>query len=256
MEESSMSSNCEITCVLLVSRPEYLQSVVATIEGQTRRPDRFVAVVAGPHLDDTSLELKDFEVFYTGRLPSTNMEKRRENIAHAHNLARSIVADDNSDYIFLVEDDGLLPDDALEKLESTIIEKGANMVTGVEVGRHGVPYVGIWKKISDNKIETTVNRASKGGIEAIDASGLYCCLVKKELYMKHRFNSDNGLGPDVNFGLSMDNVYVDWSVHVGHISNKPKQYTIIPATTKCFKVVIAKMSDSLWRSRIDTSFIE
>jgi len=78
-------------------------------------------------------------------VPTSTIPQRRERIANIHNQIRGLISDD-TDWIFSIEDDGILPENALSWLVNDVQNYPAvGLVTGVELGRWGVPYVGAWR---------------------------------------------------------------------------------------------------------------
>jgi GT2 family glycosyltransferase len=152
------------------------------------------------------------------------MIRRRQRIADMHNEMKKFI--NKCDYVFLVEDDTLLPKDALTKLLQGF-EKypDAGFISGVQVGRWGIRLCGIWKV--DNAIDPEIieSELPQEGIQEIDAAGFYCCLVKKNNYIEHNFEPyQKILGPDFNFGLYLRKKglknYVDWSINTTHVTKK------------------------------------
>lgn len=128
------------------------------------------------------------------------------------------------------------------------------MVTGVELGRWGLPYVGAWRvdNINDtNSISSAPSRTADGVVEEIDASGLYCALIRSDMYQKHQFYYNNGLGPDVNLGLFLRRNgfknYIDWSIHVTHLTSFMGDDIEIPATSKSHAVTLKRTSHNSWQ---------
>src|SRR5690606_32087747 len=106
---------------------------------------------------------------------------RRRHITNIHNQLKELIGD--ADWIFSIEDDGILPNDALEKLIQVTKKPNVGMVTGVELGRWGVPYVGAWMSDDVNKTTQLTSLENKTGsdlVEEIDACGLYCALINAE----------------------------------------------------------------------------
>jgi len=51
-----------------------------------------------------------------------------------------------SEYVFLIEDDGVLPADALSRLLADYQRRShAGFIEGVELGRWGISHVGAWR---------------------------------------------------------------------------------------------------------------
>lgn len=126
---------------------------------------------------------------------------RRKAIAKLHNIAKEYV---NTEYVFGVEDDTIVPFYALDHLGQYLTED-VGMIEGVEMGRWGVPYIGAWTVDNlDDPTEIT-SLPMDEGLVPIDAGGFYCFLVRSEHYKAHDFKpfDGNGLGPDVDFSLAL-----------------------------------------------------
>lgn len=155
---------------------------------------------------------------------------RRKDIANIHNEIRQTIRltsplHGGYDYIFGLEDDTIIADNTLLKLMALASQKAsAGIVSGIEVGRWGIPYIGAWKadSVYDTSLLTTVQPYQQSGIEEVDATGLFCFLTKAEYYLNHEFKPYlDILGPDVDFGLALRQQglqnYIDWSISCGHI---------------------------------------
>lgn len=251
-----------ITAILPVSRPEYLDRVLNSLMSQTRLPDALVVIYDGPDTGFLEVRNKVVElelkhvlcVASDNRASAHSIPDRRRHIVSIHNQIRGIIAD--SDWVFSVEDDGILPVDALEKLISVAKQKDAGIVTGVELGRWGVPYVGAWV-VDDvwepTKITSLENKTAQPElVEEIDACGLYCALIRTPNYKMHEFFTSNGLGPDVNLALDLRRSgfknYIHWGVHVTHLTKKYGLEIEIPATDTSRVVTMKLLSGSTWQA--------
>lgn len=257
----------KIVTILPVSRIEFLDRVLDSLLNQSYKPrTSLVAVVDGSdelflrvHNKLASIPL-DFTLCVKsenwGEAPQMTIPQRRQRICNIHNQIRDLITDD-TDYIFSIEDDGILPENALSWLVNDIQNYPAvGMVTGVELGRWGVPYVGAWRVDNIMDAKKVVSMESKVGsslVEEIDACGLYCALIRADLYKQHTFSSGNGLGPDVNFALELRQLgfknYIDWFVPVTHITNRNGVILEIPATSESRVVTLTPLSNSsTWHS--------
>lgn len=253
-----------ITAILPVSRMQYLDRVIESLLAQTHKPNNLLVVYDGHHSDYVEARNKivglDFEsvrfVESTSLTLAFSIPDRRRHIVNIHNQIRTLIGD--TDYIFSIEDDGILPSDALERLVKTVTKNiDTGMVTGVEVGRWGVPYIGAWTvdDIADTKVITSLtSRVSENPtvVEPIDACGLYCALIRADLYKEHEFYTENGLGPDVNLGLFMRNKgfnnYIDWGLPVTHLTrNYGEDLELTPfGQTRIVKLRL--LSGSTWQA--------
>ena len=144
------------------------------------------------------------------------------------------------DYVFLIEDDGVLPPDALSRLLADYqAHPYAGFIEGVELGRWGIPHVGAWR--ADDVYDTkrldsampalpellndagrAIGRLPDRVVEEIDAGGLYASLTRYGNYVDHKFQPYDGcvFGPDLEWGLALRQQgyrnYLDWSVAVEH----------------------------------------
>lgn len=215
-----------------------------------------------------------------GELPTRlDVQKRRKHIAALHNQAGKLIGE-NVEWVLSVEDDTTFGRKALTKLFAVTRDYPAlGFVEGVELGRWGVPYVGGWRvdDIYDtNKIVSvtrpdmtldklkikrlpnesweadmaTEERLTFNGVEPIDAGGLYCALIRADLYKNHHFNSDNGLGPDVNFGIELRQTghenFIHWGVPCKHYNYTMGKQQIITPDQETKQVTITKKSDKNW----------
>lgn len=252
----------QITTILLVSRLIYLDRVLACLLKQTYKSQSLIVIFDGSD-EDFFEALKKMPLQQYDRVicvKSTNMEpayaisERREHIVNMHNQIRGLISDD-VDYIFSVEDDGLVPDNALEHLLRVAQYNNTGMVTGVELGRWGVQYVGAWNvdDIFEPKVVTSLKNKTQTNpleLDEIDACGLYCALVKADKYKQHEFNTTNGLGPDINLGLTMRQQglknYIDWGVPVTHLTNRNGVEMEIPATDNAQLVILTLLGNNVW----------
>ena len=245
-----------------MSRTKYLNRVLDSIKAQTLKPQNILVMFDGHESDYTLVRNKIAELDYEAtRVYSTYSNKpaddifdRRVRIADIHNLAVKLIED--TDWVWCIEDDGILEPDALEKLVDTV-ERVPNvgMVTGVELGRHGNPYVGAWRVDNIDEIKTIESLSNKYHLEVleeIDACGLYCALIRADYYKKHKFIGNNGLGPDVNLGLFLrkqgfDN-YIDWSLGVTHLGVVEHEEVEVKPSDKSTVVKLTHLYGSTWSS--------
>jgi hypothetical protein len=73
-----------------------------------------------------------------------SINTRRRRIAAIHNELRKLIK--ACEYVFLIEDDGVLPADSLSRLLSDYqAHPYAGLIEDVELGRWNLPYVGAWR---------------------------------------------------------------------------------------------------------------
>ena len=261
-----------ITTVLPVSRTKYLDRVIESLLAQTIKPNNLLVVYDGPENEYELARNKvvglDFEqvrfVPSTSLAPAHSIPDRRRHIANIHNQVREMMPDlpryveENwePDWIFSIEDDGILPPNALERLLKVVDTKPfVGMVTGVELGRWGNPYVGAWTVDDVNfpqQIQSLDNKTYSDEVDEIDACGLYCALIRQDFYKKHEFFTKNGLGPDVNLGIFLRQQglrnYIDWGIHVTHLTSRGRDEVEIKATDDSSVVKLQLLYGSTWKT--------
>lgn len=248
-----------ITIFLPVSRPNFLHRVFARLE------------VLDCDVKDTSLlvycdgdqrlyeKARNFAanskfhqrlcIFRAKGNPSVgSVRGRRKRIADIHNEAKKYIKE--SDYIFCIEDDTLVPANSLTKLRKAIAAStNIAMVSGLELGRWGYKMRGAWK--ADSVYEPTKIESIGPDVTEVDAVGLYCCLIRSEYYMRHRFEPlENALGPDVNFGLWLRRegmrVLIDQSIRCIHMTKKDD----IKVDGEIVTVILEKIKENKWSQGI------
>lgn len=251
----------KIVTILPVSRIEFLDRVLESLENQSYEPHTSLLVVVDGsnelfvrvHNKVAQIGLEDVLCVKSNNgddAPTASIPQRRQRIANVHNQIRGLIMDD-VDLIFSIEDDGILPINALSWLVNDMnTRQSVGMVTGVELGRWGVPYVGAWMADDVMNAQKLISIDSKAGqslVEEIDAAGLYCALVRADLYKQHVFTSDNGLGPDVNMAIEFRQLgfknYIDWFVPVTHITNRTGKILEIPANSPTKIVTLSKLGN-------------
>jgi hypothetical protein len=238
------------TIILPVSREQHLLRVFASLEVlecDRERTGLLVCVDGDEALHKVAANLVDQSKFadrqcVRGDIPGPRREfsinTRRRRIALIHNEIHKLIKP--SEYVFLLEDDGVLPPDALSRLLADYqAHPYAGFIEGVELGRWNIPHVGAWRAddvYEPMVIESTIRSTTQildGGmrtvgsvpdmvVEEIDAGGLYCTLTKYDRYIKHEFKpfENCSLGPDFDWGIELPRLgfknFVDWSVAVEH----------------------------------------
>jgi len=223
-----------ITIVIPVSRGTFLEQLFASLEFlEVPKDTNLLTYVDSDHrLFDkvrnytVNSKFKDRLCVFRGKgLPSTSsIKRRRQRIADVHNEMKDLIQ--ACDYIFMIEDDTIVPGNALSKLmQSYVSHPNAGFISGVELGRWGYLHIGAWKVDDVYDVNEIVSTPLKSTVEKVDAAGFYCCLTKKENYIGHNFLPfEDVLGPDVDYGLTMRRNglinYVDNSVHCRHLMKK------------------------------------
>jgi len=253
----------KIIAILPISRLQYLDRVIDSLIAQTHKVQGLIVVL--DLADDEYLEARNkivglgFDqvlcVKSNNLAPVHSVPERREHITNIHNQFRGLIGE--ADWVFSMEDDSIIPSDALERLINvTRTEEKVGMATGVELGRWGVQYVGAWTvdDIENVQLITSVeNRILETSlVQEIDACGLYCGLIRADLYKEHEFFTYNGLGPDVNLGLFIRNKgfnnYIAWGIPVIHLTNSMREEIEITPFSQSRIVTLSLLSESTWQA--------
>lgn len=256
-----------VTIVLLVSREKFLPRVIECLENLdcNKQNTSLLCVVDGDdnlftktrnHLQHLLFEnILCVKSGTEGSPYNLDIKDRRRRIALAHNKARTLLPN-HTQYVFSVEDDTLIPRNSLKLLMDVAIRHSAfAQVSGVELGRWGRPYVGAWRAndIYDLKELTSLsNRANTETTEeSIDACGLFCTLIRGDLYKNHEFTWTKGLGPDVSFGienriLGFEN-FIHWGVPCTHLyTDEHGKEKELKGTDDSQFITLVKLSDTKW----------
>ena len=251
----------KILTILPVSREKYLDQVLTSLINQSCNENTALLVVVDGPTDlfvrvrnkIASMPLNDVLCVQSLNYgaAAVTIPQRRQRICNIHNQIRRLIGDD-IDWIFSIEDDGILPGNALSWLVNDVKNyPSPALVTGVELGRWGVMYVGAWKAddvINTQRLTSLANKAGSPEVEEIDACGLYCALIRADLYKLHNFTCANGLGPDINLSLEFKQLgfknYIDWFVPVTHLTEKNMQTVQIPATNTAAIVNLTPLGKS------------
>jgi len=161
----------------------------------------------------------DRVVFYIDETPAKGITERRKRIAENHSKLQAIVRAYKPDLVWQVEGDSVYPEDCLERLVARYQElnnKGM-IISGLEIGRHGLYCLGAWKVASDKKSFESLDYKLTG-IQKVDAVGFYCMLADTDTWLSGKATWDGEpYGPDVTFCLSIKKpIYVDMGLHIGH----------------------------------------
>ncbi len=251
-----------ITILLTVSRIDYLEKVITSLEllECNHENTNILAIVDGNDelylrtrnlINDTKyLERLTVRAKLDSQFSRLDVPTRRKRIAEIHNQAKTYISH-NDGFIFSVEDDTTFPPETLQRLLKQATQAvSIGFVEGVELGRWGVRYVGAWT-VNDIYLPTQFVSVEKEPLEVmptkIDAGGLYCALIRTELYKAHIFNADNGLGPDINFGIDIRQkgyeAYINWSVRCTHHYQDGKEHKTVTADDDAQIVTITKLKN-------------
>lgn len=257
-----------ITIILPISRDTFLDRLFASLEllkcdrSSTNllvivdgKPDLYVKV--RNKVQDTKFREKLTIHFKSEhKLRHYDVMARRLRISDIHNeIKQHIWA---CDYVMGIEDDTLVPPNALEKLLKNFTNNPhAGFIEGVELGRWGVPYVGAWR--FDDIYEPTkirsILKVKPGDVEKIDAGGFYCFMSKLDTYETHDFKpfDNNALGPDVNYGIQLRRQgyenFVDWSIRCTHMT-KEKDITLFNTDER---LITFTKNNNRWTQHIDNN---
>lgn len=248
-----------VTIILTVSRDTFLQRVFASLDFLDVKSDQvnlLTYVDGGPEL---YLKARNFTMNarFKDKLCITrkhgdahvgSMRLRRQRIADIHNEIKPLI--NNCDYVLVVEDDTVIPANTIKKLLDDMAGRSsAGFVSGVQIGRWGYNHIGAWKVDDIYNTKKVTSMPVGKDVESADAAGLYCCLIKKDVYLNHTFSPfEDVLGPDVNFGISLRQQgyqnYVDFSLKCKHLDRDKKEIkTIDFINTKVIQVEFTKEAD-------------
>lgn len=224
-----------VTIVLPVSRDTFLQRIFANLDSLvciSAETNLLVYVDGDLNLYEKARNLtvnskfaQKLCIYRRKGMPNVgSVRSRRVRIADIHSEFKALI--DKCDYIFLLEDDTLMPTTTLAVLlKHYSTHPFAGFISAIEIGRWGFTHIGAWKvdDIYNPKQITSVPNGE--GLVEVDAAGFYCCLVKYENYMRHDFKPfEDILGPDVNFGIELRKIglknYIDYSLHCKHLTIK------------------------------------
>lgn len=251
------------TIILTVSRREFLSEVISSIEmlDCDQSYTNILCIVDGDYKLYTEVRNLILNTKFNERLtvqyPDRKKVKkfdiifRRKRIASIHNFAKDFISD-LSEYVLIVEDDTVIPRDALEKLKRNVIEiPGCVMSEGVEVGRWGTPYIGAW--VFDDiysPTKVTSLEYKKSGIDEIDAGGFYCSLFNAEIYKSHDFKLFELLGPDISMGLALRRqgftCVINWSVPCKHLNIRSGNKEVFVPNDLVERVTLGRKNERTW----------
>lgn len=247
----------KVTIILPISRDTYFQRLFPSLEFMITPPDTSILAIVDGDIQlyekarnyITSSKFAERLCIHRKSQPQLTITSRRKRIAEIHNEAKQYL--NNAELLFLIEDDTLYHPSTLRKLFDVYKNfPHAGFVSGVQVGRWGLPYLGLWEV--DNVYNPTKISSSllKTGVHEIDASGFYCMLTKKETYIKHTFEPyENILGPDFNYGLWLRREgyrnYAQFDVHCTHLTQKEEL-----KITQVAQVIYKRGDDKKWKSEL------
>ena len=172
-------------------------------------------------VQNQTIQVEDI-IFHIDESPAVGIEARRRRIAENHIQLRHIVEAYEPDFVFQVEQDAVLPENALERMIGHYLrldDPNFGYISGVQVGRHGLYCLGAWQFENEEKFKSVDCKLN--GLQKVDATGFYCLFAPADVWLNGLCFWDNERwGPDVNWGLSIrKNKYVDMDLHIGHKTN-------------------------------------
>ena len=166
-------------------------------------------------------------------LSDHSMLSKLMRIGKNYNLAKKLIPN-NTDYVFILEDDVEVPINIIDILYNDLINYDADCITTVtKCRRTGAPMC--W----DSKFETIENT----GIKKIYATSLNCLIIKKELFDKMifvGFDTAKNKPIDANFFIMLnyftDKIYCNYNVPTIHAYNQ-----LYKGRYKCSKKIIKNL---------------
>lgn len=232
-----------VTIVLLVSREFFLQRIFANLdflECNAEETNLLVYVDGDWNIYEKARNLTQASkfkeklcVYRRKGLPNVgSIRSRRKRIADIHTEVKEIIV--NCEYIFLLEDDTLIPNNTLKMLLKDYADNPyAGFISGIELGRWGYTHIGAWrvddiydpKRITSIPMKSSVSSDTLNDVEEVDAAGFFCCMVKKDNYLKTEMDPfEDILGPDVNFGIKLRQAgfknFVDYGIRCRHLTKR------------------------------------
>lgn len=193
----------------------------------------------------------DRTIYYIDSEPAQGIFNRRKRIAENQRKLQDVVRayEHDCDLVWQIEQDGDLPKDCLEQLIEDYKKLYANLaedfgyISGIEVGRHGLYCLGAWRNITKDSFESLNHNLE--GIQEVQATGLYCLLAKKEVFLSGTASwHDEPYGPDVVWGRSLNKrIFVNMDIKIGHITPRG---TIRPEHISTTTVKFYKKDDGKW----------
>lgn len=178
-----------------------------------------------------------------------NIGTRRLRITEVFNKARKLIPA-AADFVFTIEDDTLIAPDTLIQLVDAFNQlPNPGLVSGVQVGRWGVKYCGVWRvdNVTNMTRITSLLPGDEKNLdlwEKVDTTGFYCFLTKAD-YFRAVHNKFGQFGPDIYFGLELRKMgltnYVNWGIIAKHISVRG----ILIPDAECTTVTYQK-TDDVW----------
>lgn len=197
-----------------------------------------------------------YRIIHTGAQPAgeIRMATRRDHIRDMLQFATKEIRDD-SDMVFMVEDDTEITPSALRDLMSNFahLETAGvkvGFVEGAQVGRHGYRMIGAWRcnDLESPTVMETIPFNRTALLEKIDGGGLYCFVTPTHLFKAHKWYwHDECFSVDVTYGIELRKAgyqnFIDWTVTAGHVQQD--QSTLVP-NEQCVVVRYEKQPEGHW----------
>lgn len=225
---------------------------LVVIDNECIDPGRFVTAML-----DEGAGIDDLEIINTGNPPpyENNVLDRRLRITKVWERIQKEPFLDTVDLVLGTEDDcnftpiqvsNLLS--AYNHLKRDLFIKKLGFVTGIQAGRWGVHYLGLWKLNHPTKQEVMrTGEYRPGAVELISAAGFYF-FVCSPLLVKHAKFKTNSFGVDINFGMDLTKEgYRNYAVHDIVIPHATLYGLITPGQKKICVLEYRIQEDGLWK---------
>lgn len=204
------------TIVIPVSRDRYLKDLFVSLDNLLCDIDTtalFIYVDGDLRLFEKVREFvrqskfkEKLCVYRKKGLPNiSHMPSRRRRIGEIHKEIGTYLSD--NEFVFLIEDDTIVPVDALQVLLKDIWSyPNTGFTSGIALGRWGFTHIGAWNvdDIINTQRITSIKDSEIEDLQGVDAAGLYCCLTRRINYINGDFKPfEKILGPDFTFGLDL-----------------------------------------------------
>lgn len=197
-----------------------------------------------------------YRIIHTGAQPAgeIRMATRRDHIRDMLQMATKQIRDD-SDMVFMVEDDTQIEPSALRDLMSNFahLETAGikvGFVEGAQVGRHGYRMIGAWRcdDLEKPTVMETIPFTKSYLLEKIDGGGLYCFVTPTHLFKAHQWYwHDECFSVDVTYGIELRKKgyqnFIDWTVTAGHVQ---RDHSMLVPNEDCVVVRYEQQPEGHW----------
>lgn len=253
------------TIIIPISREQFLDQIFARLELMDCNPEEtnILGIVDG----DQALFVKARNLIQNSRfkerlcvsfksshrLRHYDTLGRRLRIADIHNQLRGYIGD--CDYIMGIEDDTLVPTNALKKLlYDCSIQPHAGIISAVQIGRWGINSIGAYVMDDVYSPAEIKSVLPQEGLQSVDATGMFTFLTKRDNYINHEFKpfDNNSLGPDIEWTLSLRRSgfsnFIDYDLQVAHLT---KNRQITPKNVLLQQVTFTRNDRGTWRQYVE-----